>query len=103
MVEQSNDGKKFNRGKLLNVGYKLAVAEGYNIFIYHGVTYYRVRSFSHGTLPTHNTQFILHECGPAIMRIQTTVVALSHGIKKIFCESTAFQIIFGDGEAKTTK
>ena len=37
MVEQSNDGKKFNRGKLLNVGYKLAVAEGYNIFIYHDV------------------------------------------------------------------
>ena len=37
------------------------------------------------------------------MRIQTTVVALSHGIKKFFSESTAFQIIFGDGEAKTTK
>ncbi len=37
IIEQSNDGKKFNRGKLLNTGYEIAQAEGYTTFIYHDV------------------------------------------------------------------
>jgi SAM-dependent methyltransferase len=37
IVEQSNDGKKFNRGKLLNTGFDIAKKEGYTSFIYHDV------------------------------------------------------------------
>ena len=37
VIEQSNDGRKFNRGQLLNIGFVLAKAEGYNNFIFHDV------------------------------------------------------------------
>jgi hypothetical protein len=37
VIEQSNDGRKFNRGQLLNIGFVLASAEGYNNFIFHDV------------------------------------------------------------------
>lgn len=37
IIEQSNDGKKFNRGKLLNVGYLMARKEGFTTFIFHDV------------------------------------------------------------------
>ena len=38
IVEQSkDDGRKFNRGKLLNIGFDLARAEGCNAFVFHDV------------------------------------------------------------------
>ena len=37
IIEQSNDKRKFNRGKLLNIGYDIAKSDGYNIFIFHDV------------------------------------------------------------------
>lgn len=37
VVEQSDDGRKFNRGKLLNIGYRLAVQRGCDAFIFHDV------------------------------------------------------------------
>ena len=37
VIEQSNDGRKFNRGQLLNIGFEMADAEGYNNFIFHDV------------------------------------------------------------------
>ena len=36
-MEQSNDEQKFNRGKLLNVGFKLAEQDGCEVFIFHDV------------------------------------------------------------------
>ena len=36
IVEQSNDGRKFNRGKLLNIGFDLAKTD-YDSFIFHDV------------------------------------------------------------------
>ena len=37
IVEQSNDGMKFNRGKLLNVGFDVARRAGFTTFIFHDV------------------------------------------------------------------
>lgn len=37
VVEQSNDGRKFNRGKLLNYGYTLAKNEGFDLLVFHDV------------------------------------------------------------------
>jgi hypothetical protein len=37
IVEQSDDGKKFNRGKLLNVGFEIAKKDGHDLFIFHDV------------------------------------------------------------------
>ncbi len=38
VVEQSDDGKAFNRGKLLNIGYEIAIKEYHaNVFIFHDV------------------------------------------------------------------
>ncbi len=37
VIEQSNDNLKFNRGILLNIGFKCALEEGYNTFIYSDV------------------------------------------------------------------
>ena len=37
VVEQSNDSRKFNRGQLLNIGFKYAMKEGYENFIFHDV------------------------------------------------------------------
>jgi hypothetical protein len=37
IVTQSDDGKAFNRGKLLNVGFQIACDEGCDIFIFHDV------------------------------------------------------------------
>uniref|UniRef100_A0A7S4M9S3 WW domain-containing protein n=1 Tax=Odontella aurita TaxID=265563 RepID=A0A7S4M9S3_9STRA len=40
IVEQSDDGRKFNRGKLLNIGFDLARRDrrlGHNVFIFHDV------------------------------------------------------------------
>jgi hypothetical protein len=37
IIEQSNDKRKFNRGKLLNIGYSIAAREGCKAFIFHDV------------------------------------------------------------------
>lgn len=37
IIEQSDDGRKFNRGKLLNIGFDRAMQEQYNTFIFHDV------------------------------------------------------------------
>jgi hypothetical protein len=37
IVEQSDDGRKFNRGKLLNIGFKYAEAQKCTTFIFHDV------------------------------------------------------------------
>lgn len=37
IVEQSDDHRKFNRGKLLNIGFTIAAREGCSIFIFHDV------------------------------------------------------------------
>lgn len=37
IIEQSNDDRKFNRGKLLNVGFHIAKSQGYNVFVLHDV------------------------------------------------------------------
>ena len=37
VVEQSQDGLKFNRGQLLNIGFEIASKEGYNNFVFHDV------------------------------------------------------------------
>jgi len=37
VIEQSADGRKFNRGKLLNIGFILAKQEQYDVFIFHDV------------------------------------------------------------------
>lgn len=37
IVEQSTDGRKFNRGKLLNIGFDVAKREGFAAFVFHDV------------------------------------------------------------------
>jgi hypothetical protein len=37
VIEQSTDNRKFNRGKLLNIGFKIAESEGFNLFLFHDV------------------------------------------------------------------
>jgi len=37
VIEQSDDDRKFNRGKLLNLGFILARNEGFNVFVFHDV------------------------------------------------------------------
>jgi hypothetical protein len=37
IIEQSTDNKKFNRGKLLNIGFTIADNLGFNLFIFHDV------------------------------------------------------------------
>lgn len=37
IIEQSNDGRKFNRGKLLNVGFILAKEDNCSVFVFHDV------------------------------------------------------------------
>ncbi len=37
IIEQSNDCRKFNRGKLLNIGYNIAKKDGCNNFVFHDV------------------------------------------------------------------
>ena len=37
IIKQSNDGRKFNRGKLLNIGFHIARKKKYNIFIFHDI------------------------------------------------------------------
>lgn len=37
VIQQSDDGRKFNRGKLLNIGFILAERDGFNTFIFHDV------------------------------------------------------------------
>lgn len=37
IIEQSNDERKFNRGKLLNIGFKIACADGCKALIFHDV------------------------------------------------------------------
>lgn len=37
IIEQSQDGRLFNRGKLLNIGYEMAKSRGFNLFIFHDV------------------------------------------------------------------
>lgn len=44
IIKQSFDNNKFNRGKLLNVGFKLAEKKGFNTFILHDVDLLPVKS-----------------------------------------------------------
>jgi hypothetical protein len=37
IIEQSDDNKKFNRGALLNIGFKMAQKESYDVYIFHDV------------------------------------------------------------------
>jgi hypothetical protein len=37
IIEQSDDGRKFNRGKLLNIGFDLAKNDGCKVFVFHDV------------------------------------------------------------------
>lgn len=37
IIEQSDDKRKFNRGKLLNIGYDIAKKDGCEVFIFHDV------------------------------------------------------------------
>ena len=37
IIKQTFDNKKFNRGKLLNIGFKLAYQKDFNTFIFHDV------------------------------------------------------------------
>lgn len=37
IIEQSDDGRKFNRGKLLNIGFALAKKDGCSVFVFHDV------------------------------------------------------------------
>ena len=37
IIEQSDDNRKFNRGKLLNIGFDIALKENFNIVIFHDV------------------------------------------------------------------
>lgn len=37
IVEQSDDGRKFNRGKLLNIGFDIARSKHSNVFVFHDV------------------------------------------------------------------
>lgn len=37
VIEQSNDERKFNRGKLLNIGFQIACSEGCKALIFHDV------------------------------------------------------------------
>ena len=37
IIEQSDDNKKFNRGALLNIGYKISQKESYDMYIFHDV------------------------------------------------------------------
>lgn len=37
VIEQTDDGRKFNRGQLLNIGFQFAEKEGYTNFIFHDV------------------------------------------------------------------
>ena len=37
VIEQTNDGRKFNRGQLLNIGFDLARKENFDTFIFHDV------------------------------------------------------------------
>uniref|UniRef100_A0A6U4I093 WW domain-containing protein n=1 Tax=Phaeomonas parva TaxID=124430 RepID=A0A6U4I093_9STRA len=37
IIEQSDDGLKFNRGKLLNIGFDIAAREGFDLFVFHDV------------------------------------------------------------------
>ena len=37
IIEQSDDGKKFNRGALLNIGYKISKKNSYDMYIFHDV------------------------------------------------------------------
>lgn len=55
IIEQSHDGRKFNRGKLLNAGYAMAKEAGYNVFIFHDVDLLPQRELSvyYKTFPTY--------------------------------------------------
>jgi hypothetical protein len=37
IIQQSDDGRKFNRGKLLNIGYNIAREDGCKVFVFHDV------------------------------------------------------------------
>ena len=37
IIEQSDDKRKFNRGKLLNIGFEYAVKDGCDVFVFHDV------------------------------------------------------------------
>jgi hypothetical protein len=56
IIEQSNDGRKFNRGKLLNIGFDIARKDGVSVFIFHDVDLLPSRELgaSYSTLPLDN-------------------------------------------------
>ena len=62
IIEQSSDGKKFNRGKLLNAGYEIAKSRRCDAFIFHDVDllpdkelmkHYRCNGAQFQTVPNH--------------------------------------------------
>ncbi len=56
IIEQSDDDRKFNRGKLLNIGFDLACKDGCSIFIFHDVDLLPSDDLldSYTTLPVNN-------------------------------------------------
>lgn len=52
IVQQSNDNRKFNRGKLLNIGFDLACKAGYSVMIFHDVD---LLPLSHQLLEAYST------------------------------------------------
>lgn len=65
IIEQSNDNRKFNRGKLLNIGYDIAKKNNCNVFIFHDVDLLPSQSLlpSYTTLPIDNPIHIARAWG----------------------------------------
>jgi hypothetical protein len=86
IIEQFIDDRKFNRGKLLNIGFDIACKEGYNTFIYHDVD----------LLPSSE-----------LLEFYTTIPAISEELSlfpnQTFGKLTDFLIISGAGEGKTMR
>jgi N-terminal region of glycosyl transferase group 7 len=62
IIEQSNDGRKFNRGKLLNIGFKIACADGCKAFIFHDVDLLPSEGMSLPSVFMHLTFLFLTVC-----------------------------------------
>jgi N-terminal region of glycosyl transferase group 7 len=62
IIEQSNDGRKFNRGKLLNIGFKIACADGCKAFIFHDVDLLPSEGMSLPSIFMHMSFLVLTVC-----------------------------------------
>ena len=64
IIEQSNDERKFNRGKLLNIGFILAKRDGFNTFVFHDVDLLPSESLSkwYAERPPKHTLFHIARC-----------------------------------------